>query len=361
MTALALVLLALWAGGMILEDFYNRRALASFRHVIHVSGIRGKTGVCRILDAGLRKAGYRVFTKTTGSDASYIDCGGTEHPIRRVSPANIGEQLKMIRRAYREHAEILVLECMAVDPQLQYVLQHRIVQADLCVITNVRYDHVLEMGESLNEIADSLAAIVPDKGVLFTADQDYFPFFRSECEKSGSECVLCTPDHCNENEAVARAVGRRLRIPEEYFSESSENYREDFGARHLYSLGDRQFVNLFSCNDPQSARLQLDRLLPGQKNFCFVYNHRSDRQDRLLLFAEYFFPQFPACKVVVTGDAHAAAARRLQRRGIAAESAKHWREAVARLTDDSPVLVGLGNIKGEGTDMITALEDGEGR
>ena len=84
-TAIILYLLYLF-----LEHRQNEAARRSFLHVIHVNGIRGKTGTCRTLDAVLR-AKYKVFTKTTGTDAAVIDTEGREIPIRRIGPASIGE------------------------------------------------------------------------------------------------------------------------------------------------------------------------------------------------------------------------------------------------------------------------------
>ena len=54
MLVLGLLLLAGYLAFLLWEKWANDRALRSFRHVIHVSGIRGKTGVCRLLDAHLR-------------------------------------------------------------------------------------------------------------------------------------------------------------------------------------------------------------------------------------------------------------------------------------------------------------------
>ena len=107
---------------LILEYRANALARRSFLHVIHVNGIRGKTGTCRTLDALLR-AKYRVFTKTTGTDAAVIDVSGQEMPLKRIGPASISEQIRIMRRARREGAEILVIECMAVNPVLQRAAQ----------------------------------------------------------------------------------------------------------------------------------------------------------------------------------------------------------------------------------------------
>ena len=40
--------------------------------------------------------------------------------------------------ANKQKAEILVLECMAVNPELQYISEQHILEADVTVITNVR-------------------------------------------------------------------------------------------------------------------------------------------------------------------------------------------------------------------------------
>lgn len=78
---------------LLAERWYNDRALSSFRFVIHVNGIRGKTDVCRRLDAALRANGFRVFTKTTGTHPCYLDTQGREHQLTRLGRANIREQM----------------------------------------------------------------------------------------------------------------------------------------------------------------------------------------------------------------------------------------------------------------------------
>jgi len=48
----------LLCGALALEKRRNDRALSSFRAVIHVNGIRGKTSTCRLLDAARRDPHY---------------------------------------------------------------------------------------------------------------------------------------------------------------------------------------------------------------------------------------------------------------------------------------------------------------
>lgn len=120
-----------------------------------------------------------------------IHTDGTETPVRRLGPANIHEQLRIIRKARREGAEILILECMAVNPELQKIAQEQIVRSSITVITNVRYDHVFEMGDTLEEIAQSLSSTIPQGGTLYTADSRAAALFREKCgEKDCPSCPL---------------------------------------------------------------------------------------------------------------------------------------------------------------------------
>lgn len=345
---------------LVWEKRANDRALASFRYVIHVNGIRGKTGVCRLIDAHLRGAGYRVFTKTTGSTPCYIDTQGVEHQIRRIGNANIGEQLAMIRRAHREQAEVLILECMAVQPELQRVAQEEMVRGNLNVITNVRYDHVFEMGESLEEIAESLAHTIPENGMLFTSDEDFYPYFRDIAREKNTEVILCREGQYarTENEAIACALGRAIGIPEEDFPRHISCYKEDFGAHRMYETEKGRFLNLFSANDPQSTKKLLDSFYEDTSDAVLLYNNRTDRPDRLLLFLRHFFPLVKCRKIIVMGESRGLALRLLRKHGFREIcQAKTWQEAVT-LCQGADV-VGIGNIKGQAYEMIAHYEGGE--
>ena len=175
MTALIACLLLICLTLLVLEERRAKADRAKLSHVIYVNGIRGKSTTTRLIEAGLREAGLKVFCKTTGTLPMIIGVDGVERPLKRRGRANIREQLDILHRAASEGAEILVIECMAVDPVLQNVSQHRMLRADIGVITNVRLDHTAEMGETLEEICDSLSNMIPQNGHLFTADEQFFP------------------------------------------------------------------------------------------------------------------------------------------------------------------------------------------
>lgn len=343
-----------------LENRINRRCLASFKSIIHVNGIRGKTSTSRYIDSALRKR-YRVFTKTTGTDAKMIHVDGRETPVRRLGPANIHEQLRIIRRAKKEGAEILILECMAVNPVLQKIAQAQIVRSDITVITNVRYDHIFEMGDTLDEIAESLSSTVPNHGTLFTADAAYAGFFEEKCREKNSRIVLCPATGISEeNTSIAREVSRSLGVTEEEFRESLCEVKEDFGSRRIYPLENKKggkfyFLNLFSANDPQSTMNHVNAVKADYKGVCFLYNHRGDRPDRALLFARYFFPHYKDSTVYLVGKGAALPKRLFFGAGLKdLRVISDYHESLD--LPDGFLLAGIGSIKGAGYGMIELME-----
>ncbi|SET54508.1 poly-gamma-glutamate synthase PgsB/CapB [[Clostridium] aminophilum] len=408
MLILLLFLTAAYLAGLFLENEFNRRALSSFRYVIHVNGIRGKTSTCRAIDAALRTH-YRVFTKTTGTDAVCIGVDGAEHPVKRLGPANIHEQIRTIRKARKEGAEVLILECMAVRPDLQKIAQERILRSKISIITNVRYDHTFEMGDTLPEIAESLSAVIPDHGILISADPHAEEYWGEKCRQRGTRLITCpSTDTAAENEGIALAVARTLGIPESDAWDGLSRTKQDFGIRRVYRLGEvsgRQlaFLNLFSANDPQSTESNLadelrgaakdspaDELREVKKNspagelrapaeVIFLYNHRLDRPDRAILFAKHFVPLHRDARWFISGKGGALAARFFREAG--AENIRILGEKeltpevlrnMIRTTDPADktvpaarsecipriLITGIGNIKGPAYHLIETLESG---
>lgn len=350
----------LYAIFLLHEKRSNDKRLASFRYVVHVNGIRGKTSVCRLLDAVFRENGFRVFTKTTGTTPFYIDTHGREHEIRRRGPAQLREQLGMIRRAYREQADVLILECMAVNPGLQRVAQDRLVKGGFNVITNVRFDHIFEMGASLDSIAESLSGTIPCNGLLLTADEHYFPYFKDICGKKHTQAILCKPDAngaMSENVAIAREAAKYLGLSDAEFQHSIAGYQEDFGSHRLYPLRQgASFLNLFSVNDPLSTKKILEEYAEDPDETIFIYNHRQDRPDRLLLFASHFFPEAACKKIVVTGENRLLAKMLLLKNGCSNVETAKSPEAVLK-AEAASLFVGIGNIRGQ-AGLISRLERG---
>src|SRR5512136_871056 len=117
LSGLTLLLLAL--GGA--EVWVLRRRLKGIPIRIHVNGTRGKSSVVRLIAAALREAGIRTLAKTTGTLPTLIHPDGREEAIRRRGPSRIQEQIGFIKKAARMRVEAVVVECMALDPSLQFI------------------------------------------------------------------------------------------------------------------------------------------------------------------------------------------------------------------------------------------------
>lgn len=340
---------------LIIENLLVKYYRSKIPHVIHVNGIRGKTGVSRLIDSELREQGYRVLTKTTGSNAMYIDVEGIEYPIKRLGQPNIYEQIKFLKRAYKSKVDFLVIECMAVNPTYQYIAQHRILNADIGVITNVRYDHIFEMGFSLNDIAISLSNTVPKGGQLFTVEQmNTDMIFKEKCKALNSEFFVI--DNCEDpldtNIALANRVCAQFN---NHKSDNSylKNTIIDYGANKLYQINDGykyNFYNLFSVNDPQSAYMLVDKVKDKFKNTIYIYNNRRDRPDRIILFYKYFFDDITDYKIYVIGENF-----NLAKRIFAKKSNIKILDTIDIYEEDT-LYIGLGNIKGKGMNIIDEFE-----
>ena len=84
---------------LLLEKRQALIARRKLQHVVHVNGTRGKSSVTRLIEAGLRAGGLRVYGKTTGTLPLARDIAGRERLIRRLGPANVREQLDTLKAA----------------------------------------------------------------------------------------------------------------------------------------------------------------------------------------------------------------------------------------------------------------------
>src|SRR5512137_2539029 len=93
-----IVLAACLAGTLLyfgLELFRLERARRRVGRRIAVTGTRGKSGVTRLIAAGLRASGAKVLAKTTGSKPVVILPDGSEREIARAGPPSVREQVRI--------------------------------------------------------------------------------------------------------------------------------------------------------------------------------------------------------------------------------------------------------------------------
>ena len=303
LTAVALALMTYWR----VSVSGHQARLDQLDVRVHVNGIRGKSTVTRLVAGVLREGGYVTVAKTTGSAARVIERRGEETPIFRRGAATINEQIDVVSRHVDPEVEALVIECMAVRPLYQQYSQDYMVRSDITVITNVREDHQEEMGETLEEIADSLALTIPRNGILITAEDrpHLCDRLRERAEQRGSRLVYADPrsvgdedmrgfDYLQfkENVAIGLTIARLLGIRRQVALQGMWKSVPDVGVVRLrwYDVQGKRilWVPMFAANDRESVVLTFETLqaqFPPGAPVVGILNNRRDRGRRAELFA----------------------------------------------------------------------------
>ena len=325
--ALALVLII----SGLLEFRYHQLVLSSIPIRIHVNGTRGKSSVTRLIAAGLRAGGKRTFAKTTGTAPRVIDAEGIDRIIHRLRSPSIGEQVRLLKYFSAEKPDVVVMECMAVQPQYQWISEHQMVKSDIGVITNARPDHLDEMGPTDVDVVRSLCNSVPIDGTLITAEEKYKNILEEVAEQNSSEFLhsdegSITDSELNkfsyiehpQNIAIALDVCKKMGIKRDVALTGMHSVKPDLGALIVWKLkgenGSLQFVNGMAANDPVSTlqiwKFVIDRY-PTTSGSAVFFNSRDDRPLRTNQMLELTFEEIKPEHFIIRGDKIASKVNRL--------------------------------------------------
>ncbi|GAA4753190.1 poly-gamma-glutamate synthase PgsB [Actinomycetospora chibensis] len=363
----------------------QRRHLANLHSIpsrIVINGIRGKSSITRLCAGALRGGGQLVVAKTTGTAARFISPDGEDEPIyRKFGLANIVEQIDIVRRAAAYRPDALVIECMAVLPDLQEVNERKLIQSTVCVICNVREDHLTEMGPTLDDVARSLSRSMPIGGVCITAEQDRVHILRDEAERRGCRLIQVDPESVSnseierfpwitfkENVAIAIAVAALSGVDRSTALEGMIASRPDPGTVAV-STRDASgrtisFANIFAANDPESTMMNVELLasrgLIGRP-LNVVINCRPDRIERNGQMGELTARLNPD-KIIIIGEqtrsARAAIPTDIADRVEDLGGALDFIALIDSLKTDTGgagSLVAVGNIHGQGEVLLDRL------
>jgi len=366
-----------------IESRIHTRNLRKIPYRIHVNGTRGKSSVTRLIAAGLRAGGVRTCAKTTGTLPRMIFPDGSEYPVYRPSRSNIIEQIRVVKAAAAAGAEALVIECMALNPQLQSVCELKIVQSTHGVVTNARPDHLDVMGPTDRDVALAMAGTMPMGGQFYTAEQQHLGIFAEAAEDRGAtvatigdeEVAAISWDDLNgfahiehpDNVALALKICKDLGVDRQTALAGMWSATPDVGVLQMYSMREHEkeitFVNGFAANDPESTghnwNMVVDRF-GGFDQRVALFNCRADRADRSIQLADACLKWQPADRYVLVGSATDVFAKRALANGmrpsqlITAERqpAEQVIESIEKRTGRSAMVMGMGNIAGPGMQMI---------
>jgi len=315
-----LALLLCFAG--ILEFQNHQSSLNAIPLRIHVNGTRGKSSVTRLIAAGLREGGLRTFAKTTGTAPRVIDAEGKDRIIHRLRLPSIGEQVRLLNYFSSERPDAVVMECMAVQPQYQWIAEHQMVRSQIGVITNVRPDHLEEMGPTEDDVANSLCNTIPVDGILITGEDQKTDLMKEITKANQSKFIRSDDSSVTQKEldkfnymehpsnvAVALDACREAGVDRDIALSGMHKVQPDLGALVAWNLdvGNKriQFVNGMAANDPVSTlqiwKFVIDRY-PAEGGTCVFFNSRDDRPSRTRQMIELSLKEIKPDHFIVRGD-----------------------------------------------------------
>ncbi|MDQ3039744.1 MAG: hypothetical protein M3R16_08110, partial [Pseudomonadota bacterium] len=170
-------------------------------------GTRGKSGTERLKAAVMSALGLRVLSKTTGCEAMFL----FGHPNRVLSEmflfrpydkATIWEQARLTRMAADLDTDVMLWECMGLNPGYVRVLQQDWMRDDVSTITNCFPDHEDIQGPAGVDLPMVIREFIPRGGELYTSEENMLPFLAERAREYGStfasvgwlEIGLLTPD-----------------------------------------------------------------------------------------------------------------------------------------------------------------------
>lgn len=352
---------------------------------ICVTGTRGKSSVTRLIAASLRDAGFSVLAKTTGAKPVLILPDGSEKEIARRGTPTILEEKKIVKIGAKLSVQALVLELMSIHPESIFVESVHMLRPHVLVITNVRQDHLAQMGTSREDIARCFASSIPERCTVFIPQEECLPVFQKTAEKLGSKIIHVHSEIFEEyiqskekfssfefeqNIRLALAVSNFLGVNKEVAMEGMEKALPDFGSLKVWTaeIGTPScswyFVSGFAANDPESTRLVLERLREKRlfvgRKMIGLLNFRGDRGDRTLQWLEAMnegaFSEFH--RFVFVGEHAPAFKKRLKlidKTEFYVLKKRDPEEIMAQLQvieNEEAVLVGMGNMGGIGESLV---------
>ena len=376
-----------------IERFRLDRALGRVPRRIAVSGTRGKSGVVRLIAAGLRESGARVLAKTTGSKPVLILPDGSECEFPRPGGPSIREQVRLVSLAAKTGADALVCEMMSIGAECLAVESRCILRPGTLILTNVRLDHLDEMGRRKDAIARTLASAIPEHADIFVPEEELYPAFDRAAALAASHLRPVVPsaagtgpgpvplpsfEEFEPNTRLALAALLSLGVDGETALRGMARAAPDFGGLRAWRgrFGDPPrpalCVSAFAANEPESSALALEKIKKrfpsAARALVGLLSLREDRGDRTLQWVraagEGFFREFAL--VVLLGPPARAALRKIGKlpdRGNAvffplegSSPAEMMNHVFSRVAGE-PVVVGLGNIVGPGERIVRYWEE----
>jgi len=299
---------------------------------------------------------------------------------------SILEGKKILKLSENLKIDALVLEMMSITPECGYVESIQMFKPHILVITNIRLDHVAQMGDSKKEIANCYASYIPPKSTIFVLEEEFHEVFQHKAQKVGSkliqvprfyykntELLKLSIFEFEENVRLALAVTDFLGIKRDIALKGMAKAKPDFGHLRIWIINLEPFpfhcysVNCFAVNDPESTKkaiLSLNKIkLLNGKRIIGILNLRKDRGDRTLQWLKALFkgmfPEFK--KFYLIGEHSRALKRKLKSMKtqifiLEIRNPDKIMKKIFENENEDFILIGIGNIGGIGIEIVNYWE-----
>jgi poly-gamma-glutamate synthase PgsB/CapB len=287
-----------------------------------------------------------------------------------------------VRQAAAENPDVLVMECMAIQPEFQELCQEKLVKSHIGVISNVREDHVENMGPTLEDVARSLFRAMPVGGRCVTAESKLLSVLKEQSDKKNCRLIYADPQSITdeelesfghftfkENVAIALAVAQELGVDREDALRGMWAVAADPGvlavAQYQPDSKIIRLANILAANDPTSTLRNFERLLDAgsiRPPIFTLINCRPDRIERNRQMGT-IVPELLTEKLFVVGHpTHSAISTvppgqnlKIVDLGSPRDSKEILRSIIAEV-DEEASLVAIGSIHGQGKMLLEYLD-----
>jgi gamma-polyglutamate synthase len=365
---------------LLAEAALLRRTVNGIPCRVLVTGTRGKSGLVRVLSAGLRTVEPATWGKITGDIASLVTPDGSLRGLHRRGPAHLREQAGLVRDCRRSGARCLVVESMAVSPEAM-AAEARLLRPTLMIVTNVRDDHRETLGSDPDRQRAAYLSSIPAGCRWLTRDEELIALARrrgrrsAPVDLSGAVAALDDPKKLDvPAELVATAEAAMAALG--WNPEPARGAMQAVAAgllppAQVVALRGREMVLLdaFSANEPDSlTRLwtQWRREAGAGTGWSVLLNTRADRPLRTRQFCRWLAGRDDVDRVYLAGTHLPAAARLLRGCGRPVDGVPPGEPmviseagAAAAGWGGREVIVGVGNARGLGLRLRAGLGGGK--
>ena len=211
---------------------------------------------------------------------------------------------------------------MAVQPQYQWIAEHQMVKSHIGVITNVRPDHLEEMGPTEDDVAYSLSNTIPIGGIFITGEDQKPELLKSISKQNKSKFIRSDETSITKKElesfsylehpsniAVALDVCKQAGVERGIALAGMHKVQPDVGALIVWTLSSGEkifkFINGMAANDPVST-LQIWKVISDRyssdKESCVFFNSRDDRPVRTKQMIELTLKDIKPKNFIIRGD-----------------------------------------------------------